>query len=237
MSLIDKDFLRSTLHTDVEIRPFSELVDQDLVLRGAGNGEIKYKGNTLLPVKLESETRDVELIVPFLVSSSRMKSPILGTNAIEELLDETELENLMTKLGIDKVEINEVKTELEKGERSETERHPTTQNGGVTSEFTRKKKSEVKMTRRLRVIPAGEVGWLDCKLEPPIHLEKDQPLLFQASESLPPGVRPLDVIVPLKKGLNTKIRVEMRNKTSKSYWLERRETIGMVEEITAITPV
>jgi len=39
---MDEDFLRNTLHTDVEIRPFSELVDQDLVLEGVVNGEIEY---------------------------------------------------------------------------------------------------------------------------------------------------------------------------------------------------
>ena len=42
VSLMDEDFLRNTLHTDVETRPFSELVDQDLVLEGVVNGEIKY---------------------------------------------------------------------------------------------------------------------------------------------------------------------------------------------------
>ena len=56
VSLMDEAFLRNTLHTDVEIRPDSELVDQDLVLEGAGNGEIKYKGYALLPVELDSET-------------------------------------------------------------------------------------------------------------------------------------------------------------------------------------
>ena len=65
VSLMDEDFLRNTLHSDVEIRPVSELVDQHLVLEGVGNGKIKYKGYTLLPVKLESETKDVELIVSF----------------------------------------------------------------------------------------------------------------------------------------------------------------------------
>ena len=85
VSLVNKAWLEKNLCTvGYEIRPVSELVDQVLVVEGVGS-PIPYLGYTMLPFRLDSA--DESINVPFLVKDGKMKCPIVGTNAMREIME------------------------------------------------------------------------------------------------------------------------------------------------------
>ena len=73
----------------IAIRPLSELLETSLNLTAVNGTQIPYIGWVEVRVKLtpsSGNSTQVELVAPFLVTSENLDCPILGYNAIEELM-------------------------------------------------------------------------------------------------------------------------------------------------------
>ena len=73
----------------IAIRPLSELLETSLNLTAVNGTQIPYIGWVEVRLKLtpsSSNSTQVELVAPFLVTSDNVDCPILGYNAIEELV-------------------------------------------------------------------------------------------------------------------------------------------------------
>ena len=73
----------------IAIRPLSELLETSLNLTAVNGTLIPYIGWVEVRLKLtpsSSNSTQVELVAPFLVTSENLDCPILGYNAIEELV-------------------------------------------------------------------------------------------------------------------------------------------------------
>ena len=91
---------------DVPIRNISELVDIELNLTAANGTTIPYKGWVELKFRLPSP--ESELLVPFLVTEEILETPLVGYNAIEEILQGNDDQSLQRQV----VDVNSAFTGL-----------------------------------------------------------------------------------------------------------------------------
>jgi hypothetical protein len=86
--LVSEAWVTEHLQPDgYSVRPVSELLDQGLYLEGAGGSDIAYSGYTELSVRLGRREQAREVKVPFLITNTRYRVPILGSNAMDVLLE------------------------------------------------------------------------------------------------------------------------------------------------------
>ena len=88
LSIIPVKSLQEHLES-IAIRPLSELLETSLNLTAVNGTQIPYIGWVEVRLKLtpsSSNSTQVELVAPFLVTSENLDCPILGYNAIEELV-------------------------------------------------------------------------------------------------------------------------------------------------------
>ena len=67
------------------------LDDEDLILKSVNDVNIRYDGWVELDIRLEGWKTDVSMNVPFLVTAAKLPNPIIGTNVIEEVVNNPEL--------------------------------------------------------------------------------------------------------------------------------------------------
>ena len=84
VSVVDHGWLQDNFDEIPEIRPISEFLNKDetLTCTAANNAEVPMKGC----IPFEFSMGDYNFLVPFLVSSSKLKNPIVGYNVIEHLI-------------------------------------------------------------------------------------------------------------------------------------------------------
>ncbi|CAC5417221.1 unnamed protein product [Mytilus coruscus] len=89
ISIIPVQWLKEKMN-ETQIRPLSELMDGELIVRSANGSEIPYEGWVQVNFKLKSKEEKLEnsLEVPFLLSSHPdMNKPIKGYNVIEHYME------------------------------------------------------------------------------------------------------------------------------------------------------
>ena len=103
--IVSEDLLKRIM-PDVPIRNISELVDIELNLTAANGTTIPYKGWVELKFRLPSP--ESELLVPFLVTEEILETPLVGYNAIEEILQGNDDQSLQRQV----VDVNSAFTGL-----------------------------------------------------------------------------------------------------------------------------
>ena len=90
VSTVSKSWLAENLPT-AEHRQIEELLsDQGLDLKAANGSEIPYDGWIEVSLKLATSGDKHGIAVPFLISTDNLDHPIVGYNAIEELVKDSD---------------------------------------------------------------------------------------------------------------------------------------------------
>ena len=222
VSLVSEAWLRKNLYS-YEIRPVSELLDQRLVVCGVGS-EIPYTGYAVLPFQLGHVGKEQAIDVPFLVNKDSMKSPIIGTNVMEEFMageisKEGKL-NKLSQLGLQSSEILAVDILLN---------HLCDETPLATVHT---------LTKKEQSLPANSCSTVECKIAA-VMAERETAVLFEprADWSLEnPNIILHGTIIHLKEGKNMRINLNVTNKTGKIVYLDAGQLLGTLEELEAVIP-
>jgi len=192
VSLVNDNWLHKYLE-NFEVRPVTELLE-GMEIEGVGSNVIPYSGYVVLDVEM-TDGRAVK--VPFLVTSAKLRQPVIGTNVMEEMVSsygDIQLSSALKQQ--DKVAVSAITAELL------TEYHSL---------------STVKTVRNGRkcdqTIKAGQIGVLKCRIKN-IEVDDTTPVLFQPIPGWngdQTGVRIQESLVKLKKGINQRVEVNVVN--------------------------
>lgn len=216
---------------DAKINPISDLLNGDelLDLRAANGSEIPFQGWVEVSLSLcnpkAKTTRSDEILVPVLVSRDIVQKPIIGFNAIEELMREREdqgqpservvlLRNSL-RLGSGKAEalLNLIQ--------------------GVTSENAT---YAVKTGRTAVVVPGGQIQCISCSVNTGLKVKTE--MLFEPEEnlSLDEGLNISCQLVNISCS-SKKVNIYVRNTTGHDITMPGKTVIGSLQRITDCYPI
>ena len=218
VSLVNRTWLETNVTGDYKIRPVSELFE-DVEIEAVGQNVIPYIGYALLSFEM-GKHEGKALTVPFLVTSIKLRQPLIGTNVMEEMVANYGSTQLSTSLKrLDMVAASAISAELLR------ETQP------LSSVKTLKKKSDL-------MIKAGQAGVLRCKITN-VEVEVPTPAIFQPKPGWnwnQSGIRIQESLVKLKKGVNQRIKVNVINTGDSDFTFDCAEVIGTLEELECIMP-
>lgn len=216
---------------DAKINTISDLLNGDelLDLRAANGSEIPFQGWVEVSLSLcnpkAKTTRSYEILVPVLVSRDIVQKPIIGFNAIEELMREREdqgqpservvlLRNSL-RLGSGKAEalLNLIQ--------------------GVTSENAT---YAVKTGRTAVVVPGGQIQCIGCSVNTGLKVKTE--MLFEPEEnlSLDEGLNISCQLVNISCS-SKKVNIYVRNTTGHDITMPGKTVIGSLQRITDCYPI
>ena len=220
VSLVCETWLAENISSDKYIvRPVRELIDGELILESAGDGDIEYIGYTELSVRLGQDERAQEVNVPFLVTNTRYSIPILGSNAMDVLLEGENWKSKMERLvsfGLREADVFVLTGILNRWMEDAVLSTVTVQDDVVVSA----KASKVVCCR----IEATTVG-------------KETPMLFQPNAEWESNNSPLvlyTAVLNLEEGINENINIKVRNKHNHDFHFRSGDLLGSLEEIQIV---
>jgi len=163
--------------------------------------------------------------VPFLVNKKNMRCPIIGTNAMQELIAgerSTEAKSKkLTQLGLQVSEVVAFSAQLDHLTDDEPLSTVRVANG------------------RQQLLPANSCTMINCEITP-VKKERETPVLFQPRADWPlenPNIILHETITTLQKGNNRRIQIKVSNKLNKAICVERIQLLGALEELESVTPM
>ena len=217
VSIINQTWLETHLK-DVEVRPVSELLE-GVEIEGVGKNTIPYSGYVLLEVEM---TKGNKLKVPFLVTSVKLRQPLIGTNVMEEVVSTYGESQLWPALQqTEGIEVSAVSAELM------TEQQPLSM---VKTMCQRPEDMTIK---------AGQVGVLKCKINT-IEVEAATPVLFQPMPCWngdQTGTRIQESVIKLQRGVNQRVKITVINSSDRDFVFDSGEVLGTLEELECVMPV
>ena len=225
VSIIDHSWKERYL-PDLDIRPLAELMEDEEKLKVyAVNGDrVPFNGWVNITVNLpENQDPDLAIKVPFLVGHLPLETPLIGFNVVEELIKgkPERLVPILTRLLVGAMSIP--------NDTAETIVH-----------FVQAKKPDTPQGRlrtgqQDKVIPAGSVVWVKCRLPP--NLDPSVSLvLFEPDESNV-HLQQLDVgegLLEIQNEKNPYLAVPVGNHMKHDITLPRKSAIGSVQPIKKI---
>ena len=218
VSLLNRAWLKNNVKKGYEIRPVTELFD-NVEVEGVGQNSIPYVGYVLLSFEMGNKSESV-LTVPFLVTSVKLKQPLIGTNVIEEMVS---------------IHGSTLLSACLKG-------HGTVTASAISAELMREVQplTQVKTLRKKADLTAkaGQVTVLRCKIKT-VEVDETTPVLFQPKPGWnwgQTGVRVQESVVKLKKGVNQRVRINVVNTSSQDFVFDSSEVLGTLEELDCVMP-
>ena len=201
-----------------QVRPVSELISQGLYLEGAGGSDIAYIGYTELTVRLGKQEQAPEVRVPFLITNTKCRVPILGSNAMEVLLEGDDWQEKMERLASFGLEQPDVLV--------------------LTGILDRWMEDAVvaSVTACQDVIPAKSAKIIHCKIEA-TTIGSMKPVIFQPNaewEAANNALTLYDTVLHLDEGTNEEIAIQVRNTSDYDFHFEDGDCLGLLEEIDLI---
>jgi hypothetical protein len=197
------------------IRPVEELSKQGLYLEGAGGNDIAYSGYTELTVQLGGEEGAEAVNVPFLVTNTRYKIPLLGSNAMDGLLEgdkwETKLRRLVS-FGLEEADVIVLMSILDRWMESATVASVTVQE---------------------EVVPANSSMVICCQVQPMGALE-EKPVMFQPSDKWQAENTSLilyTAVVNKQEVTNNIVTINVRNNSDQDFYFNGGDWIGALQEV------
>ena len=223
VTIVSKSWL-DELFPEKELKDVSELLGHELFLTVANNTRLDFLGYVEIVFKLADGAKPV--LVPFLVTEEVMDMPLVGSNAIEEIVkkEASECEESIVEMVKGSFEVTEknaksiVNLIQKKAERSENETL-----------------GEVKVGGKDVVVPRGSNLKLKCIARcGPV---KDTAVMFQPDLllDLESGLVVGEGIVMLERG-KTKLVVPVSNPTGKDIVLRAKTQVGIVVPVASVIP-
>ena len=206
----------------IAIRPLSELLETSLNLTAVNGTQITYIGCVEVRLKLtpsSSNSTQVELVAPFLVTSENLDCPILGYNAIEELVrnDRNPIPTLYESFpGKDKAKLDALVNFIQ-----------STSSHHICS---------LKTGRKDVVIPKNHTVSVDCRAKTR-PVEKLTPVLF-VTETLaewPDGLEVIETLLNIKPGKTSRVKVAVYNGTDHDIVLKDCTMLGCLQAVKSLT--
>ena len=205
--LLDKDELKLTTVTDADI-PFTGYIDLNMTIDGWKDG--------------------ASLVVPFLVSKQVQGTPLIGTNVIEEIIN-----NASTYLpeNFDFIEFFKKCFKCSKPENIESFVNLIKEkdNFSITS---------VSTTKRPIVIPKGQNVNVTCKVSSG-SISNSIPVYFEPNEDerWPDGLQISPTVLSISKGPSRRLCVPIANVSDHDITIHPRTKIGRIELVSSVVPL
>ena len=224
VTIVSKSWI-DELFPEKEIKDVSELLGHELFLTVANNTRLDFLGYVEIVFKLADGAKPV--LVPFLVTEEVMDMPLVGSNAIEEIVkkEASESEESVVEMVKGSFEVTEknaksiVNLIQKKAERSECETL-----------------GEVKVGGKDVVVPRGCNLKLKCiaRCGP---VREDTAVMFQPDLQLDleSGLVVGEGIVMLERG-KTKLVVPVSNPTGKDIVVRAKTQVGIVVPVASVIP-
>ena len=198
------------------------LSDADKLQVRWGNQEIlPYEGYIELEVSLDNDTPANEILVPFLITPERLYYPLLGTNAIEHISQNYQLNELADVL-------NEC---LPGKSKNVTESLVNFIHAEKLQEL-----SNVKTPKHHVTLPAGEQFSVKCNVDRVVFEEK-KPVAFEPEPFENEDLIPIPSICLSRRGIQNYITVPVLNRSNHDIILPQNTLIGLVNQVQSITPI
>ena len=224
VTIVSKSWL-DELFPEKELKDVSELLGHELFLTVANNTRLNFLGYVEIVFKLADGAEPV--LVPFLVTEEVMDMPLIGSNAIEEIVKKevSEGEESVVEMVKGSLEVTEknaksiVNLIQKKAERSECETL-----------------GDVKVGGKDVVVPRGSNLKLKCitRCGP---VKEDTAVMFQPDLQLDleSGLVVGEGIVMLERG-KTKLVVPVSNPTGRDIVVRARTQVGVVVPVASVIP-
>lgn len=228
VSIIDRAWKDKYL-PDLDIHPLSELTevkgDKELLQVYAVNGErLPFDGWVSITVNLpENEDPSLSITVPFLVSSLPLEMPLIGFNVVEVVI-QGKPERLAPTL-----------THLLGGAMSISNDTARTIVHFVQAKGAGAAQGRMRIGQKDRVILAGKVTWVKCRVPP--QVDPSDPLVLLEPEEGCVQLQQLDIgegLLEIRNEQNPYVRVPLGNYTKHDIILPRRCLIGNIQHIKKI---
>lgn len=217
---------------EAKTNPISDLLSDDelLDLRAANGSEIPFQGwvevsLSLCDPKGKTTTKSEEVIVPVLVSREIVQKPILGFNAIEEMIRE----------GEDQVQPSERVALLRQSLRLGSGKAEALLNliQGATNEHV---SYYVKTGRTSIVVPGGQTKCISCPVKTDLKIKTE--MLFEpvGNLSLEEGLDITCQLVNISRS-SRKVNIYVRNAMHHDLTMPGKVVIGSIQRITDCYPV
>lgn len=210
---------------DLELRPLAELLKEkkELDVYDVSGDLIPFDGWVAVTVNLpENEDPSLSITAPFLVSQIPLETPLIGFNVLEEFI-RGKPERLIPVL-----------KSLLCGALSITDEKATNIVHFVQTKKDVVREGCVRVGQREKVIPAGSVTWVKCKVPPNLD-PSDSLVLFEPADHV--QLQRLDVgegLLEIESGKMPCISVPIGNHTGHDIILPRKAAIGRIQPIKKI---
>ena len=221
VSIMSKDWYNKK-HPHTPMRNINELLDdQDSLQIQWGNGNtIPYVGWCNVDIQLDTAGSKIQ--VPFVITSETLQEPIVGYNAIKLLVSQDDATRLVRAL---------------------KDTPGTCQSSMAALVSTLKEADIMDVEAKVRgkdlTLPAGRIVSVPCKARIG-HLCTRQPFLFERGEvstSLPEGVETVESVVTIKPGTNNYFNIMVINNTGHDVVLRKNTQVGILNQLSSITPL
>ena len=219
ISMVDRNWVKENF-PDKKVYPVSDFVEEELKVKAVNTTEIPYDGVIMVKWSLSRESDG--LIVPVLVSRQKICDPILGSNVIEHIISENNMEDMValkSSLGGKEGIVEALMAVIKEKEEN--------------LDFL----AEVKVPFNVK-IPGGMKKSIKCRIKVPVNGEEQivhfRPLLMEDGSD---EVIFLETVETLKRGHTNYIYVEVLNPTSQEKLLEKGKILGSVHEVSAVIPM
>lgn len=223
VSLLDRTWKNRYLpHQDV--RPLSELINQDLDVTAVTGEEVPYDGWVEVVLNLQgNDDPDLSIRVPFLVSRLKLDRPLVGFNVIQELVKSNEsrpkLMSILTNLLAGAMEIDSVSAEaiisLIQTKKSQEERH-----------------AMVKVGLKEITIRPGQVAQIKCPVPADISSSDSLALFEPKLDNVPLELLSIgEGLVEIHQTDRPFVRVPVSNHSIHSVTLPSLTVLGSIELI------
>ena len=210
-----------------KIRDIKELLDdQDLLLKSATESNIPYIGWIELEFRMEKWKEEKHLKVPFLVTTEEVTHPIIGTNVIEAIVKDPEIDD-------EDALLQSIKDAFADCEPSKVESFVNLIKTCGSLDMC-----NVRTTKHSVLIPKGKNILVSCRANTGPVTDKC-PVLFQPdlSQCWPEGLEVAETLLSIPKGKACRVEIPVSNITTRDIVLHPRTILGSLQLIKSLTPL
>ena len=227
VSIVSRKWLTTNLPT-LEIQQLDSLLGVTINLRAANGTVIPYDGWVEIDFCLLDEKPCESMMVPFLVSSGDMDSPLIGYNVIEEIVKVNSSVNSKHSF-LQSLSNSFTNTNTEKAEALVNLIHSIEETSELCS---------IKTGKRNIVIPKDSSKVIVCRMNGG-PFDQSQPVMFEPDEEQmwPEGLEFTDSLHSLHRGSSARIKISAQNTTDHDITLLRRTKLGRLQLVKSVTPL